>query len=57
MVGGQLFAGAGIQIFKKLGKSNQKELMMENKELKRLLTAANKQLDQVRAATGPIHTE
>lgn len=57
MVCGQLFAGAGIQIFKKLGTAKQKELAAENKELKRQLTAASKQLDKIRMAVGDTQAQ
>jgi len=53
IVVGQLLAGGGIQICKKAGKSAKvKEVEAENKELRRQLAAANKQMDKVRAIAG-----
>ena len=54
----QLLVGGGIQMIKKLGQSGKaKELGAENRELKRQLAAANKQLDRIRTAAGQLQTE
>ena len=50
-VGGQLMAGAGIQIVKRYVKTD-KVLRGENKELRRQLTLAHRTLERVRIVAG-----